>query len=179
MSAEGARESVARDALTHVDALYAYAHYLTRDPQRAEDLVQETFARCLAGAHGFVPGTALKAWLFRILRNAFIDQRRREAKSPVRAELDLELALDLGGPGLEESLRPGHEVEQFRGLLAGEIEAALRALPEPQRTVVLLDLEGFSESEMAEVLRCAPGTIKSRLARARVALRQQLKEYLT
>ena len=70
-------------------------------------------------------------------------------------------------------------MEQLRGILAAEIESALCALPEPQRSVVLLDLEGFSESEMADVLQCAPGTIKSRLARARAALRVQLKEYAT
>jgi RNA polymerase sigma-70 factor (ECF subfamily) len=177
MGPDPTRDSVARAALTHVDALYAYAHHLTRDPQRAQDLVQETFARCMAGANGFTPGTALKAWLFRILRNAFIDQRRREANSPVRAELELELALDLSAVHLAGSSHSDREVEQLRGIVAQEIEAALQALPEPQRSVVLLDLEGFSESEMAEVLHCAPGTIKSRLARARAALRLALKEY--
>lgn len=161
------RETIGRDALQHVDALYAYAHYLARDAPRAEDLVQETFARCMAGAHGFTPGTSLKAWLFRILRNVFLDQKRREHKSPVRDELDAEIALEQSG-----------ETHDFlRGIVAVEIEAAMRALPEPQRSVVLLDLEGFSESEMADVLGCAPGTIKSRLARARAALRVLLKEY--
>jgi RNA polymerase sigma-70 factor, ECF subfamily len=170
------REALAQEALEHVHALYAYATYLSRDKQRAEDLVQETFVRCMAGAHSFAPGTALKAWLFRILRNIFIDQRRREANNPVRAELDLDIALDVT-PDEREHLRNDREVEQLRGIIATEIEAALHALPEPQRSVVLLDLEGFSESEMAEVLHCAPGTIKSRLARARAALRVQLQEY--
>jgi RNA polymerase sigma-70 factor (ECF subfamily) len=168
MTAGGSRE-LGRQALQHADALYAYAHYLARDAQRAEDLVQETFARCIAGAHGFTPGTALKAWLFRILRNAFLDAKRREAKSPVRGELDVDIALELA------SSDPGHD--PLRGIVASEIEAAMRQLPEPQRSVVLLDLEGFSESEMADVLGCAPGTIKSRLARARAALRVLLKEY--
>jgi RNA polymerase sigma-70 factor (ECF subfamily) len=176
MQVDAPRTDMAREALAHIDALYGYAHYLARDAQRAEDLVQETFARCIAGAHGFAPGTALKAWLFRILRNAFLDQRRREANSPVRGELDLELALDVGA-GVDEPLRGDCEVEQLRGMVAAEIEAALRALPEIQRSVVLLDFEGLSESEMAAVLGCAAGTIKSRLARARAALRVQLKEY--
>ena len=170
------REALAQEALEHAHALYAYASYLTRDGQRAQDLVQETFLRCMAGAHGFAPGTALKAWLFRILRNTFIDQKRREANNPVRAELDMDIALDVT-PDDREQLRNDREVEQLRGIVAEEIEAALRSLPEPQRSVVLLDLEGFSESEMAEVLHCAPGTIKSRLARARAALRVQLQEY--
>jgi RNA polymerase sigma-70 factor (ECF subfamily) len=169
MRPTGSRETIGREALQHVDALYAYAHYLARDAQRAEDLVQETFARCMAGAQSFTPGTALKAWLFRILRNVFLDLKRREAKSPIRAELDVDIALDTSS---EEP-----DYDHLRGIVAAEIEQAMRALPEPQRSVVLLDLEGFSESEMADVLGCAPGTIKSRLARARAALRVQLKEY--
>src|SRR5262245_58548646 len=76
---------LASEALDHVDALYGFALRLSHDRHLAEDLVQETFARGLAGSHGFVPGTQLKAWLFRILRNAFLDLRRREARSPLRA----------------------------------------------------------------------------------------------
>jgi RNA polymerase sigma-70 factor (ECF subfamily) len=168
MAAGGSRQ-LGREALQHADALYAYAHYLARDAQRAEDLVQETFARCIAGAHGFTPGTALKAWLFRILRNAFLDTKRREARSPVRGEVDVDVALEFTPDDTGD--------DPLRAIVAGEIEVAMRALPEPQRSVVLLDLEGFSEAEMADVLGCAAGTIKSRLARARAALRVLLKEY--
>jgi RNA polymerase sigma-70 factor (ECF subfamily) len=169
MGPDKAGEALGREALQHVDALYAYAHYLTRDAQRAQDLVQETFARSLASARSFTPGTALKAWLFRIQRNVFLDQRRRETKSPVRGELDAEIVIGVS--------KDDADYDHLRGIVASEIEAALSALPEPQRSVVLLDLEGFSESEMADVLGCAPGTIKSRLARARAALRELLKEY--
>jgi len=170
MSPQGS-DDIGRQALQHVDALYAYAHYLARDARHAEDLVQETFVRCISGARTFIPGSSLKAWLFRILRNAFIDQRRRDAKSPVRAELELDVALDVMGAGADNDFDP------LRGIVAAELEQAMRALPEPQRSAVLLDLEGFSESEMADVLGCAPGTVKSRLARARAALRVELKEY--
>jgi RNA polymerase sigma-70 factor (ECF subfamily) len=159
---------VAVAALAHLDALYAFAWRLTHDNALAEDLVQDTFARCLTGAQSFSPGSNLKAWLFRILRNGFIDQRRREGRSPLRASAELEAT-----PSSESN----HQPDQLRHLAAQDIEAALQALSEDQRSVVLLDLEGFSEHETAEVMGCAPGTVKSRLARARAALRSHLQEY--
>jgi RNA polymerase sigma-70 factor (ECF subfamily) len=167
---------LANQALAHLDALYGFAWRLSHDRHIAEDLVQETFARGLAGSQSFEPGTQLKAWLFRILRNVFLDLRRREGRSPLRAERE--------GPQdgrLHERPLPGTpedaNFEQLRGLVARDIEAALQALTDDQRAVVLLDLEGFSEQEIASVMDCAPGTVKSRLARARAALRLQLREY--
>jgi RNA polymerase sigma-70 factor (ECF subfamily) len=159
-----------------VDALYAFAWRLSRDRHVAEDLVQETFARSLAGSHGFVPGTHLKAWLFRILRNAFLDLRRREGRSPLRAVSEVPedgMAEDRALPGTPGDVK----LEQIRRLVARDIDAALHALTADHRAVVLLDLEGFSEQEIAAVMDCAPGTVKSRLARARAALRAQLREY--
>lgn len=168
-----AAQVLATEALSHVDALYAFAWRLARNAAQAEDLVQETFVRALASAGQFAPGTRLKAWLFRILRNVFIDQCRRAGRlETYDADDD---STQLAAPS--EPLRGDHELERLRKIVATDIDAALRALPEPQRSVVLLDLEGFSEAEMAEVLDCAAGTIKSRLARARAALRVQLKEY--
>jgi RNA polymerase sigma-70 factor (ECF subfamily) len=167
---------LAKQALAHLDALYGFAWRLSHDRHVAEDLVQETFARGLAGSQGFVPGTHLKAWLFRILRNAFLDLRRREGRSPLRAVSEVPrdgLAEERPLPGT-----PGDvSLAQLRGLVARDIDAALRTLTDDQRAVVLLDLEGFSEHEIAAVMDCAPGTVKSRLARARAALREQLREY--
>ena len=167
---------LAKQALAHLDALYGFAWRLSHDRHVAEDLVQETFARGLAGSQGFVPGTQLKAWLFRILRNVFLDLRRREGRSPLRAVSEVPqdgLAEDRPLPGT-----PGDvNLEQLRGLVARDIEAALRELSDDHRAVVLLDHEGFSEQEIAAVMDCAPGTVKSRLARARAALRAQLREY--
>jgi RNA polymerase sigma-70 factor (ECF subfamily) len=157
--------ALATQALSHLDALYAFAWRLSRDRIVAEDLVQETFARAMAGSQSFVPGTYLKAWLFRILRNAFLDLRRREGRSPLRAVDD--------PPDTASDAKP----EQLRRLVARDIEGALQALSEDRRTVVLLDVEGFSEQEIATVMDCAVGTVKSRLARARAALRVQLREY--
>jgi RNA polymerase sigma-70 factor (ECF subfamily) len=159
---------VAAEALAHADALYAFAWRLARSDAQAEDLVQETFARCLAAQGRFERGTNLKAWLFRILRNAFIDQRRREQRNPVQAAAD-------GGEGVPAATAA--ELERVQRSAARDIEAALHDLSEDQRSVVLLDLEGFSEQEIAAVMGCAQGTVKSRLARARAALRLRLREY--
>jgi RNA polymerase sigma-70 factor (ECF subfamily) len=153
------------------------ARRLTRRPADAEDLVQETYARALRGAARFTPGTDLRAWLFRVLRNAFLDGRRREARGlPIDGDADPDLAPQPGAAA-EGWLRGDAELERLRRVVGEEIEEALRALPEDARTVVLLDLEGLGEAEIAEVMGCAPGTVKSRLHRARAALRARLAEY--
>lgn len=168
--------ALAAEALAHVDSLHQFARYLTRDATLAEDLVQETFAKCLSAGHQFVPGSNLRAWLFRILRNAFVDACRRMKNNPVGGGFDLELASDeeVREP---DRLRGDIEIDRLKGVVAADIEAAIRTLSDDARTVVLLDVEGFTEAEMAEVMGCAPGTIKSRLARARAVLREKLKDY--
>ncbi len=167
--------SVGRDALAHVDALFHVARHLTGSDSDGEDLVQETFARAIAGAHQFQGGN-LKAWLFRILRNTFIDVYRREQHNPVRGGLDT-IHPSVEPPPDEELLRDDFEVNQLRHVVAADIEAALGTLGEEARTVILLDLEGLTETELADVLGCALGTVKSKLHRARASLRKQLKGY--
>jgi RNA polymerase sigma-70 factor (ECF subfamily) len=155
--------------LAHADALYNFARWLVRDPGAAEDLVQETYARALAAAPQFEPGSNLKAWLFRILRNTFIDHRRRARhEHELRVETFDEETV-ASGTVLDES-----HLEQIRAVVSDELADAVRALPEAWRTVILLDLEGMTEPEMASVLGCAEGTVKSRLSRARAALRERL-----
>lgn len=165
------RGRLAREALEHLDALYDHGRYLTRNAAEAEDLVQETYARVLGAAATFAGGN-LKAWLFRIQRNAFVDQRRRTR--PMAPSFDPGTLDTLDGapaPAGED------ELAQLRRVTATDIEAALFSLSDEARAIVLLDLEGFTETEVADILSCAVGTVKSRLSRARAALREKLKDY--
>ncbi len=162
----------AEQALAHADALYNLARYL--DPAAAEDLVQETYARALQAEERFVAGTNLKAWLFRILRNLFLTRYRHERRHGPAPGADAEPAEPADDAAW---LRDDFELERMRRLVGAEIEAALMGLSDDARTAILLDLEGFTESEVAHVVGCAVGTVKSRLARARAALRRRLAEY--
>jgi RNA polymerase sigma-70 factor (ECF subfamily) len=156
--------------LAHTDALYNHARHLAGNDAEAEDLVQEAALRALANAREYRAGN-LKAWLFRILRNAFIDARRKRRPEQPLGELDV---VD-GGEG--ELLRDDLELERLRGVVAEDIQAALAALSDDARAIILLDLEGFTESEVADLMGCPPGTVKSRLSRARSLLRKRLREY--
>lgn len=158
-------------ALAHADALYNHARRLTGNPTDADELVQETYTRALTRAHTFVGGN-LKAWLFTILRNLFIDIQRRENSQPSLDELDVtDGTVDVG------VIRANGAREDLRTLLVVEIETALATLSYEARAIILLDVEGFTESEVAEVMGCRLGTVKSRLSRARVQLRERLKDY--
>jgi RNA polymerase sigma-70 factor (ECF subfamily) len=168
--------AVANEALAYVDALHNLARHLTGNAEDAEDLVQETYVRALRAQHQFTPGTDLKAWLFRILRNTFISSYRRRRRDPTVGGLDT-VAPELAGAVDQAWLRDDAELDRLRKVVAEEIEAALMTLSEDARTVILLDLEGLSEVEVSEVLGCPVGTVKSRLSRARAALRLKLRDY--
>jgi RNA polymerase sigma-70 factor (ECF subfamily) len=165
------------EALAHADRLYNLSRRLTGNDADAEELVQETYVRALAGAHTFVGGS-LKAWLFKILRNTFIDLGRRSRARPPSAPAGAAANVERTAlPEDAELLRDDLELERLRRVVGEEIEAALSALSEEARTIVLLDVEGLRESEVAEVLGCPVGTVKSRLSRARALLRERLKDY--
>jgi RNA polymerase sigma-70 factor, ECF subfamily len=167
--------TLGQEALAYADVLHNLARYLTGKETDADDLVQETYARALQAARQFTPGTNLKAWLFRILRNTFISRYRRERNNPVVGGFDMVPAAAMAAE--EHWFRDDLELERLRKVVAAEIEAALMTLAEDARTVILLDLEGLTEGEVAEVIGCPVGTVKSRLARARAALRLRLKDY--
>lgn len=160
--------SLAEQALAHVDELYGLARHLCATPSDAEDLVQETYARALGSVVRLAADSNLRAWLFRILRNCFIDQARRK-----------KIVLEIADEAVAEL--PASEVwdvaalDQLRYLAAADLERALATLPVELRFIVLLDAQGFSEAEIAEIARCAPGTVKSRLFRARARLRAVLQ----
>jgi RNA polymerase sigma-70 factor (ECF subfamily) len=167
-----AAPALAEQAMAHLDELYSLARHLCGNPSDAEDLVQDTYARALAGAARFEDGSNLRAWLFRILRNCFIDQaRRRKIVRKIVLEVPDE-AIDTKVPEMWDAAA----LDQLRYLTASEVGRAIAALPIEFRFVVLLDVEGFSEAETAEILRCAPGTVKSRLSRAKARLRAVLQE---
>lgn len=171
----GAANILGREALAYADTLHNLARYLTRNATDAEDLVQETYARALRAAAQFTPGTNLKAWLFRILRNTFVSRYRRERKNPTVGGLD---TVDPGwNTANDQWLLNDLELDRLRNVVAEEIEEALMELSEDARTIVLLDLEGLTEIEVANIVGCPVGTVKSRLSRARGVLRQRLKDY--
>jgi len=165
------------EALTFLDALYRTGLRMTRSEAEAEDLVQETYIKAFRHRDQFTPGTNLKAWLFRILTNTFINQYRRKAARPDTTELDdvdesiLYRHMRDVSPG---SSSPDPEAELINNTLSSEVKEALESLPEKFRTTVLLDVEGFAYKEIAQMLDIPIGTVMSRLHRGRKYLRKQL-----
>ena len=160
-----------RQALQHLDALYNFAMYLTRKPPEADDLVQETYLRAFRFAHRFQAGTHLRAWLFQILRNTFLTfYRIREREAPLAED---------GVPDWDVPMFHDAPDETGDALEAHtDLERAMRRLPEEFRTVLLLaEVEGFPLDEVARVMACPVGTVKSRIFRAKERLRALLRDY--
>jgi RNA polymerase sigma-70 factor, ECF subfamily len=166
-------------ALPFLESLYNTALRMTRNAQDAEDLVQETFLRAYRSYHQFTPGTNLKAWLFRILKNAFINEYRKRRAAPVEEDFagieeNFESRLDRNRIG---SIQNPEEVALARSLDQG-VQRALAALPPDYRmAIVLADLEGFSYKEIAEILEVPIGTVMSRLYRGRKQLEEEMLRY--
>ena len=168
-------------AMEHMPSLYSAALRMTRNPSDAEDLVQETYLRAYRGFGGFQEGTNLKAWLYRILTNTFINRYRAKKRRPEETEFDdvedFYLYRRLGG--LEEA-RAGRSAEdELMDLFPEqEVKDAVESLPENFRMAVLLaDVEGFSYKEIAEILEIPIGTVMSRLHRGRKALQKRLYDF--
>jgi RNA polymerase sigma-70 factor, ECF subfamily len=169
-------------AMEHMDSLYAGALRMTRNPADAEDLVQETYLKAYRGFGGFEEGTNLKAWLFRILTNTYINRYRQQQRRPDESTdvddiEDFYLYRRLGG--VEQSkLSQSAEDQLFELFTDDEVKAALESLPETFRMAVLLaDVEGFAYKEIAEILDIPIGTVMSRLHRGRKALQKALYDF--
>jgi RNA polymerase sigma-70 factor (ECF subfamily) len=167
-----------QEALSYLDALYRTGLRMTRSEADAEDLVQETYIRAFRFREQFTPGTNLKAWLFRILTNTFINTYRRKATQPQTTELD-DIEETTLHRHMTETRGDAPEPEQtlLDSIVDSEVTTALEDLPERFRTVVLLDVEGFSYKEIAEMLEIPIGTVMSRLHRGRKFLQERLLDH--
>ena len=171
------RKEFEQEALPHMSALYSFAVRLTRDRDDAADLVQETYLKAFRFFDKFERGTNCKAWLFRILKNSYINRFRKTSKAPDTVEYDAieEFYETIRDSSVETSVV---EEQVIDNALDDEVAKAIESLPEEFRTVIILcDIESFTYEEIAEFIDCPIGTVRSRLHRARKLLAGSLAEY--
>ncbi|MDX1586816.1 sigma-70 family RNA polymerase sigma factor [Balneolaceae bacterium YR4-1] len=171
------QEDFEEEIIPHLDAMYNFALRLTSDPNDAEDLVQDTIVKAFRFFSSYEKGTNAKAWLFRILKNSYINNYRKKSKQPNQVDYD-EVSSFYETIRADRTDTSDLEDRMFRELIDDDISNALEELPEDFRTVVLLcDVEGFTYEEIANMLDVPIGTIRSRLHRGRNLLKAELMDY--
>ena len=163
-------------ALEYLDPMYSAARRMTHNAQDAEDLVQETYLKAFAAFHQYEPGTNLKAWLYRILTNTYINKHRKKQREPFQTSTD-DLS-DWEVNSAPDLTTPSAEFSALSQVTDTEVSEALLQLPEDRRMVVYYaDVEGLAYQEIAEIMDCPVGTVMSRLHRGRAQLRTLLADY--
>ena len=163
--------------LPHIDSMYNFAYRLTFEEDDAKDLVQETYLKAYRFIDSFQQGTNAKAWLFRILKNSFINEFRKKSKQPPKVDYQ-EVESYYNSEDVDRSITTDLRVESVQDMIGDEVSNALNSLAVDFRTVIILcDLEGFTYEEMSKILDIPIGTVRSRLHRARNLLREKLKTY--
>ena len=166
-----------KEFLPHADALYNFAYRLTYEESNANDLVQETFLKAFKYALSYQQGTNAKAWLFRILKNTFINDYRKKAKEPSKVDYN-EVESYYNSDSTDVNVTSDLRTETIKDMMGDEITIALNSLDIDFRTIIILcDLEGFKYDEMAKILDIPIGTVRSRLHRARNMLKEKLSGY--
>lgn len=163
--------------MPQIDALYNFAYHLTYNEADADDLVQDTYMKAYRFIEKYDTGTNAKAWLFKILKNAFINQYRKKSKQPTKVDYEEIVSYhDEEDTNFSSYLDLREEI--FQGMMGDEVTNAINALPVDFRTVILLcDIEGFTYEEISKIIDIPIGTVRSRLYRARNLLKEKLKGY--
>ncbi|MGB1248099.1 MAG: sigma-70 family RNA polymerase sigma factor [Chitinophagales bacterium] len=163
------------EILIHADALYNFAFSLTFDAFSSQDFVQETFLKAFRFIHSYKPGTNAKAWLFQILKNAFINEYRKKKSKPTKVDFE---SYSEKQQLEKQALRIDITEDAYDKMLGDEVTTALNNLAiEFREAIVLADLEGFSYEEIADIMQIPIGTVRSRLYRARNLLKEQLRDF--
>ncbi len=164
--------------LPHADALKTFAYHLTYNETDADDLVQETYLKSYRFIDKYIVGTNAKAWLFKILKNEFINRYRKKAKRPTAVDFEEIITYHDQEDNNQYSSYVDLRVELYQAMMGDEITIAINGLPVDFRTVILLcDIEGFTYEEISKIIDIPIGTVRSRLHRARNMLKEKLKEY--